>query len=152
MNIEDFWYSLTGETVDREILSADRNVILTVINKEAMFGMRCANDQLRDDKEVVLAAVRKDGYSLYYASDRLKNDKNVVLTAVENDIDGHALCWASSTMTNDIEIILKAVEKHKHALQYASKIVQSSSYFFDTFYKMRFNGNEPHKLWWTSRV
>ena len=41
-----------------------------------------ASADLKNDKEVVLAAVKQDGYSLAHASDDLANDKEVVLAAV----------------------------------------------------------------------
>ena len=45
------------------------------------------------DREVVLVAVRQDGFALKFASKELKNDKEIVLVAVRNDSD--ALDYAS---------------------------------------------------------
>jgi len=39
----------------------------------------------RNDKDVVLKAVSKNGSSLSYASKQLKNDKEVVIMAVSQD-------------------------------------------------------------------
>ena len=52
--------------------------------------LRYVSIKLRDDKDVVIAAVRKYGNNIIYASNRLKNDKDVVITAINNcyyDID-----------------------------------------------------------------
>ena len=38
--------------------------------------------KLKNDKKVVLPAVKEDGEALIHASDELKNDKDVVLAAV----------------------------------------------------------------------
>ena len=51
-----------------------------------------APDELKADKEVVLAAVGQDGLALMYASDELKADKEVVLAAVGQNV--HALEYA----------------------------------------------------------
>ena len=37
----------------------------------------------RNDKQIVLAAVRQNGRALHYASDEMKNDREVVLAAVK---------------------------------------------------------------------
>ena len=41
-------------------------------------------DNFKDDKDIVLAAVKKCGNNIKYASNRLKNDKDVVLAAIDN--------------------------------------------------------------------
>jgi hypothetical protein len=38
---------------------------------------------LKNDKDIVLEAVKKNGYSLEFASENLKNNKEVVLAAVK---------------------------------------------------------------------
>ena len=44
-----------------------------------------ASKRLRDDKDIVLASVRKKGYyAIQYASKRLRDDKEVILTAVNS--------------------------------------------------------------------
>jgi hypothetical protein len=52
-----------------------------------------ASAQLKNDKEVVLAAVEENGDALEYASEELQNDKEVVLMAVAQD--GDALEYSS---------------------------------------------------------
>ena len=37
----------------------------------------------RNDKQIVLAAVRRDGLALQYASDEMNNNREVVLAAVK---------------------------------------------------------------------
>jgi hypothetical protein len=58
------------------------------------------------DKEVVIAAVKQDGYALYYASDSLKKDKEGVMAAVKRD--GWALEYASGPLQNDKEVVMAA--------------------------------------------
>ena len=43
--------------------------------------------KLKNDKDVVLAAVKREGDMLRWASNNLKNDKEVVLAAVNKDPD-----------------------------------------------------------------
>ena len=51
---------------------------------------------MKDDKDIVLLAVNKDGTALKYASERLRDDEGVVLTAVSNYVN--ALKYASDRL------------------------------------------------------
>ena len=42
-------------------------------------------DELKADKEIVLAAVQSDGYALEYAAEELQADKEIVLVAEQNN-------------------------------------------------------------------
>jgi predicted glutamine amidotransferase len=75
-------------------------------------------DKFRDDKDVVLAAVKKDGYSLFDASNRLQNDKEIVLAAVNES--GEALQFASDCLKDDEEVVLAAIKNNDEALFFAS--------------------------------
>ena len=57
-----------------------------------------------NDREIVLAAVNNDGFSLISASEQLKNDREIVLAAVKRN--GYALCHASEELKNDREVVL----------------------------------------------
>jgi hypothetical protein len=69
-----------------------------------------------------LAAVTNNGSSyfsaLQYASDKLKDDKEIVLAAVKQN--GMALEYASKLMQGDKEIVKFAVAKDKRASQFAT--------------------------------
>ena len=58
---------------------------------------------LRDDKDIVLEAVKQNGWVLYYASQRLKDDKDIILEAVKQDY--LALEYASERLQNDSDIL-----------------------------------------------
>ena len=77
--------------------------------------MRFASERLKDDKEIVLEAVSKDGWGLKYVSDRLKDDKEVVLEAIKNN--GLALAYASNRV--QAEIIKKGKLTRKNKLKKA---------------------------------
>ena len=59
--------------------------------------------ELKKNREVVLAAVQKDGYALRYAAEELKKDREVVLAAVQQD--GTALLFVAEEMKNDQELL-----------------------------------------------
>lgn len=62
---------------------------------------------LKDDKDVVRAAVCQNGLGLKYASDSLKGDKDVVLSAVAQT--GLALRHASKELQDDMDVVVAAL-------------------------------------------
>jgi len=72
-------------------LKNDKEIVMAA---KVKLGHIEATDQFDTLKEVVIAAVAKEGHVLqYYASDELKNDKEVVMAAVAQY--GDALYFAS---------------------------------------------------------
>lgn len=70
------------------------------------------------NEEVILEAVRLNGYALGYVPINLKNNKNIVLEAINQN--GMAIEYASDDMKNDKEIAMAAVSKNGNAIQYLS--------------------------------
>ena len=58
-----------------------------------------ARERLKDDKEIVLEAVKHNGYALEYANKKFKDDKDVVLEAVKKN--GTVLFFASKNLKDD---------------------------------------------------
>ena len=72
--------------------------------------LRYASDTLKNDRDVVLAAVQHYGMVLHYASANLRNDQDIVLAAVQQH--GDALQYASDGLRNDQGVVLVAVQQH----------------------------------------
>lgn len=68
-----------------------------------------ASQELKNDRDVVIAAVKHDGYALQYVSNEMKNDKDVVMIAVEQD--GGALQYASFRLKNKRDVVMTVVEQ-----------------------------------------
>ena len=73
-----------------DIFFEDREFILLCLNtigydednyKDFLINL---TNKFKDDKEIVLAAVKKYGNNIKYASNRLKNDKDIILAAIDN--------------------------------------------------------------------
>lgn len=89
----------------------DREVMLAAVRDDGLF-LSYASDALRNDREIVLAAVRQDGMALSYASPALQNNRDVVMTAVRQN--GGALQYASETLRSDREIVAEVNEKYAY--------------------------------------
>ena len=81
--------------------------------------LRYASKKLRSDREVVLAAVNKDGIALEHASRELRSDREVVLAAVKQW--GTALRYASKELQADEEVALAAMKDNKSALRFVER-------------------------------
>lgn len=92
------------------------SVIIAVTSGE---GLEYAPSSLRDDKEVVLTAVKSSGDALFDASSRLKGDKEVVLAAVSES--PYALQFASSNLQDDKDVVTRAVMLEPSSIRFASR-------------------------------
>jgi len=77
-------------------------------------------DEFRDDKEIVLGAMKEegDGYVLMFASDTLKADREMAIAAAENG--GGVLEYLSKELKADREVVFKSIKAHGSDLQYAN--------------------------------
>ena len=69
--------------------------------------MEYVPEQLRGDRDAVLAAVEEDGMVLKLAATELKNDKVVVMAAVKQNCQ--AAQFAAEKLQEDGEILLEIV-------------------------------------------
>ena len=75
------------------------------------------------DREMVLAALTKHGYTLQYAPRELKGDHEIVLAAVQQH--GCAIQFATSELKDNPEIAMAAVQNWGDALQYVGPKLQA---------------------------
>jgi hypothetical protein len=87
--------------------------------------------EMKDDKDIVFAAVNVNSYAAWYASPRLWGNKEFVLFVLDNyETDDYnepsILSMVSKELLNDKDIIIAAAERshrtvHGYALNYASE-------------------------------
>lgn len=96
----------------------DKDIILAAVKT---YGLRLkhASKTLRGDREVVMAAVKESSEALEHASKELKADKEIVMAAVKRD--GRALTHASKELQGDKEVVMAAVKNDGYALGQASE-------------------------------
>jgi predicted nucleic acid-binding Zn-ribbon protein len=78
---------------------------------------------IKDDKDVVMAAVKQRGCAIKYASEKFKADKEVVMAAVK--CEGDALQYISESLKADKEVVLAAVKQNAFAILNASEIFKT---------------------------
>ncbi|CAE7370560.1 truC [Symbiodinium natans] len=107
-------------------LRGDREVVLAAVARDGS-ALQFAADALKGDREVVLAAVEHDGWALEFATDALKGDREVVRAAVEQD--GWALEFAADEMRGDREVVLAAVKQSGRAFKHAADALREDRDF-----------------------
>eukprot|EP00971_Amphidinium_carterae_P208905 4144539-Amphidinium_carterae.1 len=94
--------------------------------------LQFAAESCRGDREVVLAAVKNNGFSLEFAAESCRGDQEIVLSAVKES--WQALELAAESCRGDRDIILAALERNPllckdHVLQCASdELLEDSSF------------------------
>ncbi|WP_044881509.1 DUF4116 domain-containing protein [Neochlamydia sp. EPS4] len=81
--------------------------------------LELTQEEFKNYKEIMLAAVKQNGLALQFASRELKEDKEVVLAAVKQN--GLALQFASQELKENKEVVLAAVKQNGLALQFVSE-------------------------------
>lgn len=79
-------------------------------------------DAQKQDFDIVLAAVRRDGTALQFASPELKDNEDIVFAAVTNA--GIALKFASNRLKNDMNISIAAIENSHHSFWEVSPLLR----------------------------
>ena len=115
----DIGDALSGNNLQ---LEENREVVLALVKSNG-YSIFLASEALQNDREIVLTAVKQNGEALEHVSDDLRNDREIVMAAVQQD--GRALHDASENLRNDREIVLAAVKQKGWALRYASEDLQN---------------------------
>jgi len=98
-------------------LKADKEVVMALVSNDEDV-LEYASDELKADKEVVMAAVNYDGFALQFAADEPKADKEVVMAAFRTA--GYALQHAADEFKADKEVVMAAVSNNEDALEFAA--------------------------------
>ncbi len=63
------------------MVSIMRNIWEVVDENE--ISLEYASEELRNDREIVLEAIKNSGYAILYASEELQKDRNFIMKAVK---------------------------------------------------------------------
>ena len=89
----------------------------------------------RNNKKEFLEAVKLDGYYLRFASSVLRNDRDVVMAAVSNK----GLSLLFSNLRNDKKIVLLAIKNNCFSIKFASSNLRKNVNFIHQAYNINSN-------------
>ena len=101
-----------------EEMKGDREIVMAAVSKHG-HTLQYATEELKGDREIVMAAVSKHGFALVYATEEMKGEREIVMAAVSQD--GSALRYATQEMKGEREIVMAAVSTNGLALRCAAK-------------------------------
>lgn len=110
-----------------EELRSDREVVLAAISNCGMALRFAFPYAFRDDRDMVLSAVRQDFRALGCASDRLKADQDLVIEALQQD--WRAIEFTDEVLRDNREVMLAAVRSGSEALRYATTRIRQDPDF-----------------------
>ncbi|CAE7423520.1 FRAS1 [Symbiodinium sp. KB8] len=84
---------------------ADREVVMAAVRKDGM-ALAYASQELQDDESIVEAATEENPRALQFASDRWRRDKELLQRIL--GIDGLALEFVTGGLANDFEVCMEA--------------------------------------------
>jgi hypothetical protein len=105
LKYSDYLYINPCELIDYKIL------ILEVLKIKKSFIIDILSEELLNDYDIVLQAVKNNGSNLRFASEELQNNYIIVLEAVKNN--GLSIQWASYKLQNDKDIIIESILANK---------------------------------------
>jgi hypothetical protein len=95
----------------------DIDVILTALKFDGNL-LQMISEHLRGNKIIIKTAITNNAFSIQYAPDEMRNDKEIALIALKKS--GHIFKFLSLELRDDKEIALIAVTKCPLSLIYAS--------------------------------
>jgi len=111
------------------LIRANREVVIGAVREDGYL-LQFAAAELKADREIVLIAVRQNGNSLSCVAPELHADHEIVLAAVGHD--GLALDCASEELKSDYWIVMAAVQQNWRALEYAQGGLRESQAIVQT--------------------
>lgn len=104
----------------------------------------------KDDKDVMLTAIKQDPYVLLWVSQRLKKDKDVVLAAIEQQ--GQLLMYASDILKDNEDVVSAAIKNNPLALVHASEHQQNQLIHLRAIKGQSDKFDDGYSYWYTGRM
>lgn len=95
-----------------DAIKNDRDLVMEAVRRNGR-DLEFASWDLRKDRDVVMEAVSQCGMALKFASKALQDDREIVMKAVTGPRSGSAIRYASEALRNDKEIVIAAVTGDK---------------------------------------
>ena len=110
------FYDITLKHVSSRLRN-DKEVVIAALERKSD-SIKFVSVRLRDDRDVMLTAVMVAGDSFEFASPRLRDDKVIAMLAVSRD--GFQLEYASLYLRDDKDVVMLAVEECGLSFLFAS--------------------------------
>lgn len=100
---------------------SNKDEVLQAIPSMYYMDIRKINEELKDDSDVMYAAVKRNPNAFEFASPRLRDDKKLAIMAVSGKGMGFLLRFVSQRLRDDYQVVMAAIRGDGFALEYASE-------------------------------
>jgi hypothetical protein len=87
------------------------------------FRLQFASDEIRDNKQIALAAIGSHPHNIKYASDNIQDNRSIVMVAVA---DAFVIPYISPRLQDSFRVIFAAMKVNKRAFHSASARLQKN--------------------------
>ena len=101
-----------------ERLRDDKEVVLAAVKVNPVGNLRLASERLRGEREVVMTAMKEDPYAFISADSHLRDDRIFARMALKKR--GSLLAELSQELQNDRDIVEEAMSENSNSFKYAS--------------------------------
>jgi hypothetical protein len=116
-----------------ERLRNNKELLIDSVKQSQNFSpLENASSELKSDEKLILQLldyVKSRQYILNYTAENIKSNKEIVLKAVK--INGWNLQYASEELKNDKEVVFEAVSEYSSSIEYASERIVNDLDFYE---------------------
>jgi hypothetical protein len=119
-----FYYDDVQNKLIRKHEIEDKDLVFNIINEKGYATiLSLASDEIKNNKDLVLTALKTDPYCYMYVGERIKYDRDVILAAIRSNAD--AFSDAPENIQNDHKFIQMAVSYNPKSLNYVSESLRN---------------------------
>lgn len=112
-------YSYTFLYLAKDILRDDKELLGIAAKRDTM-ALRFANEDIQNDEEFILSL--KEDIDLEFVSERLADHKEIVMNALRSSSSSEPqFQYVSARLQDDKEVVLEALKKDVNAIEYAGE-------------------------------
>lgn len=112
---------------DSQFLKTIKILVLEVLKLKKNYLIESLSEELKNDYDILLAAVNNFGYNLRFGSEILQDNYNIVSAAVKNK--GLSIKFASYRLQKDKDIIIESILSDKHSFDFVKYNLEYKLYF-----------------------
>lgn len=121
-------------------LQNDEEIFYTALKATPYgFSIASAGDKIRDNREIMLEAIKRAGSNIKYASKRLKNDKEIAIIAVRQD--QYNFDYISNDLKNDKDVVIELLKVgDKYCFDWAGDKIKQDKEFVEKYVGKDYKG------------
>lgn len=108
-----------------EDIRDDEEIVMAAVSAKNYMTIAFASERLLDNEDIILAALQRNRMALDYASARIKDDETVILKAMR--INGLSLEFASARLKDKENVVITAIGQNVMSCRYINQRLRRNS-------------------------